>query len=457
MTTTAVARREERESLEAILKRPAYEARFKEVLGLRAMQFMSSILSVGRTMPDVEPRSIVASAMIAATLDLPIEKNLGFAWLVPYNSRDGKFCQFQMGYKGYIQLALRTGRYERMNARAINAEALNGYDEVGEPRIDWSKVDETKPAIGYAFGFKLVGGFTKVCFWPKQKVVEHAKRYSQAYRSGKGSTWETHFDQMALKTVIANELSDWGILSIQWQQARRYDQGVVRDLDAGVQYVDSDAPGETFPVPTAAPTPFQQAVGGTEQAAAGAPAMPPVKPTDLPRTEPAPAARRRGRPPGRPSNTMVEAPLTQEEAKALEAQGIPVAQGAVAPTPEGKTAPGTVAVDANEAKELAAAGLAPAEPEPEPSQPTQGGQPPQAPEQKPAFTPVPGESKAVTEVRRLAFDSNVSEEQIMRFLDINHLSAGEKKLTDFTQNNREVKLMSLVKVWKTVLPKIANA
>ena len=179
MSETAVVKRQERESLDALLKRPAYLDRFKEVMGERAMQFCSSILSVGRTMQDVEPKSIVASSMIAATLDLPIEKGLGFAWIVPYRDGNTKYAQFQMGSKGYIQLALRTGRYERMNARSINQEAFGGFDEVGEPKILWDKIEESKPAVGYVFAFKLITGFTKVCYWSKERVEEHASRYSQ--------------------------------------------------------------------------------------------------------------------------------------------------------------------------------------------------------------------------------------------------------------------------------------
>ncbi len=228
-------------TLKALLSAPEYQDRFREILGNRAPQFVSSVLSVGSSLgPDCDARSIVASAMTAATLDLPVDRNLGFAWIVPYRRDGTKWAQFQMGYKGYIQLALRTGQYEKMNARAINAEAFKGWDEVGEPIIDWSLVDESKPAAGYAFAFKLVNGFTKTAYWPKSKVEQHANRYSKSYRDGTDSPWKSNFDQMALKTVVKNELSRWGIMSVEMSTALRHDQAVKRTLDSEPEYVDTE-------------------------------------------------------------------------------------------------------------------------------------------------------------------------------------------------------------------------
>ena len=224
-------------TLSELLKAPAYAQRFRDVLKDRAEQFISSVLSVGNTMPDVEPKSILAAAMNAATLDLPVNKNLGFAWIVPYKHGNQKMAQFQMGYKGFIQLALRTGQYQRLNAKPINAEAFTGYDEVGEPIIDWDKLDETKPPIGYAIAWKLINGFTKVCYWSKAKVEAHAQRYSQAFKRDDGP-WKTHELEMSLKTVIKNELSKWGILSIQLERALRTDQAVIND-DGEAAYVDA--------------------------------------------------------------------------------------------------------------------------------------------------------------------------------------------------------------------------
>ena len=232
-------------SLQQLVRNSAYTKRFEEVLKDRAPQFMSSLISVGETMPDVEPKSIIACAMQAAVLSLPIEKNFGFAWIVPYRDGGKKYAQFQIGARGIIQLALRTAQYSRMNARAINREAFVGTDEVGEPIIDWNKIDETQPVWAYVFAFKMVNGFSKVCCWTKKRVEEHASRYSQSFKSGFNSPWKTHFDQMALKTVIKNELSDWGILSVELVKAFGADQAVQRTPEDEPEFLD--IPAESLP------------------------------------------------------------------------------------------------------------------------------------------------------------------------------------------------------------------
>src|SRR5256714_10942353 len=220
----------QRSEIERLLDQTNYRRRFEEMLGARAPQYISSIITVykGFSQP-VEPSSVIAAAAIAATLDLPIEKNLGFAHIVPY----GNVAQFQMGYKGFIQLALRSGQYKSLNAQPINKEALKGYDEIGDPIIDWAKLDTTQEPIGYAFAWKLVSGFTKTIYWSKDKIRAHAERYSQAYRKKKtDSPWFTSFDQMSLKTVIKDGLNHWGILSVQLQKAMVFDQTTMKDLDA---------------------------------------------------------------------------------------------------------------------------------------------------------------------------------------------------------------------------------
>lgn len=224
-------------SLAALLKRPEYSRRFEAVLGERAAQFASSLINIGSTMRDVEPRSIIGSAMIAAALDLPIDKNLGFAWIVPYRKEGKKMASFQLGYRGLIQLAQRSSQYARMNATAINQEVFQGYDEVGEPKLDWDQYDPTKPSWGYFFGFQLVNGFTKKAVWSKEKVLEHARRYSKAYQQD-ADIWKSQFEGMAIKTVISNTLRKWGPLSVQLQQALRADQTIIKDVGAEPVYPD---------------------------------------------------------------------------------------------------------------------------------------------------------------------------------------------------------------------------
>ena len=234
--------------ISGLVRLPAIKGRIEEVLGERAPQFAASLVSLVSSSPQLQacsPQTVLASAMTAALLDLPINKDLGFAWIVPYRGQ----AQFQMGYKGFIQLGLRTGQYARMNAVVVNEEAFGGYDEVGEPVILWDKLDRTKPAMGYAFAFKLTNGFVKISYWTKEEVQAHASRYSQAFKSGKKDTpWTSHPDEMALKTVVKHTLSKWGILSIELRRAVVADQGVLTDVDAAPQYLDA-------PHMTALPTP----------------------------------------------------------------------------------------------------------------------------------------------------------------------------------------------------------
>ncbi len=227
------------ETIASLLGEDRYKKRFEQVLGERAPQFISSILSLGATMHDVEPRSVLASAAIAASLNLPVNPTLGFAWIVPYKKNGVKFGQFQCGYKGLIQLAQRTGAYRSMNAEAVNAEVYKGRNKVGEPVIDWEALDETKPVAGYVFAFEMINGFEKVCYWSKEKVERHAQRYSQAYRGGYDTPWKTDFDRMALKTVVANELRRWGMLSVELQGAFAEDHAIHRDIDAPAEFPDA--------------------------------------------------------------------------------------------------------------------------------------------------------------------------------------------------------------------------
>lgn len=325
--TQALTKKVERDTLEEILQRPAYASRFKQVLGDKASQFCSSLVSIGRSMPDVDPKSIIGSAMIAACLDLPIEKNLGFAWIVPYKKGDQKLAQFQVGFKGYVQLAQRTGYYAGMNACTINKEAYKGRDNLGEPLIDWDQVDETKPAVGYFFGFKMINGFIKGCYWTLEKVKAHAQRYSQSYRSGYDSPWKTHFDKMALKTVIANELSDWGILSVQFQLARRNDQAMVKDIDAEAEYIDTR---EVDQIGEGEPEKHKPEATGHEKATKGPKTEPEkaaTKPQDAPKSQEATST------PPKAETQPEKAPVS--ETKAPEAAVAPTeTQGKVETTAE---------------------------------------------------------------------------------------------------------------------------
>lgn len=266
---------EDRVTVRSLLAKDIYKKRFEEILGgRRAGQFMASLVQAANSyaLRQCEPQSIINAAVVAASLDLPIDKNLGFAHIVPYNG----VASFQMGYKGFIQLALRSGQFKSMRDVKVNAEAFLGYDNVtGDPKIDWTKIDESKEVIGYAFAWRLVNGFEKIVYWTREQVELHAKRFSQAYKKKKAdSPWTTDFDSMALKTVIKGALAKWAPLSLEMQQAIVRDESAQKSDDGPVVYADgvplpgegTEEPKKPIFTPPAGTTPTPQSQGDAASA-----------------------------------------------------------------------------------------------------------------------------------------------------------------------------------------------
>jgi recombination protein RecT len=227
-------------SLRNLAESPAYLNRFKQVLNDRAPQFIASLVQVVSSssyLAKCDPNTIMAAAITAAALDLPIDKNLGFAHIVPYKDQ----AQFQIGYKGFVQLAVRTGQYRFLNCCVVRKGELVKYDELsGEVVIDPSK-RESEESVGYAAYFKLMNGYEHAEYWTRQDVEEHARKFSQAYKSNYDTPWKTNFDAMALKTVIKSLLSHWGIMSIEMQRALTNDQGVRKSVDSDdIAYPDNE-------------------------------------------------------------------------------------------------------------------------------------------------------------------------------------------------------------------------
>lgn len=224
-----------------LLNNETVKTRFTEILEKKAQGFMASITSLvssNRAFESVDGNTVIGSALIAATLDLPINQNFGFAYIIPY----GNSAQFQMGYKGYIQLAIRTGQYETINATEIYEGELVKFDRLkGTYEFDTEKKTSDK-VIGYAAYFKLKTGFEKMLYLSTEQITMHAKRYSKTYGKS-SSTWATQYDGMAKKTVLKLLLSKYGILSVQMQEAIKYDQSSVRlDDNSGeptADYIDS--------------------------------------------------------------------------------------------------------------------------------------------------------------------------------------------------------------------------
>ncbi|EHK2334477.1 recombinase RecT [Clostridium perfringens] len=212
-------------TVKGLMDSPTIKKRFEEVLNEKAPQYMSSIVNLVNSDTNLQKcdgMSVIASCMVAATMDLPVDKNLGYAWVVPYGNR----AQFQMGYKGYIQLALRTGQYKAINVVEIREGELVSWNPLTEEiEVDFSK-RESDAVIGYAGYFKLINGFEKTVFWTKEEVNNHANKFSKTVNS-KNSVWKSNFDAMAKKTVLRNLLSKWGILSIEMQKAYTADENLI--------------------------------------------------------------------------------------------------------------------------------------------------------------------------------------------------------------------------------------
>lgn len=197
---------------------------FQNALQDSAPLFIASLIDLysDTKMQKCEPKDVIMEALKAATLRLPINKSLGFAYLVPYDVKtrgtDGKWSkvtkpQFQIGYKGFVQLALRTGQYRYINAdilyegHVIERDMLSGAVHI-------SGTAKNKKAIGYFAYIEMVNGFQKILCWTRDEVIDHAKRYSKSYEY-ETSAWKTNFDAMALKTVLRNLLGKYGIMSVE--------------------------------------------------------------------------------------------------------------------------------------------------------------------------------------------------------------------------------------------------
>lgn len=222
--------------------KPMVQEKLKELVGKNAPAFATSVLQIVNSnsmLVNADPQTIFSAACMAATLNLPINNNLGFAYIVPFkNNKENKIeAQFQLGYKGYIQLAQRSGQFSRIaatpvyNGQLISENPLLGYE------FDWSVKPNGNP-IGYVAFFKLINGFTAELYMSKEEVMKHANKYSQTAKKGYG-VWKDQFEAMALKTVLKLLLSKQAPLSIDMQKAQMADQAIIRDVEKDeFDYID---------------------------------------------------------------------------------------------------------------------------------------------------------------------------------------------------------------------------
>lgn len=243
MSGTDIARKEEggvstKSGLEDLLKGDNIRQRFQEMLGKKSAGFISSIISAVSTnakLKEADPMSIVSAAAIAATLDLPINQNLGFAHIVPYGGK----AQFVMGWKGFVQLAQRTAQYSTINCAVVHDGQLVEHNHfTGDMKFDQA-AKKSDDITGYVAYFRLLNGFEKWFYMTMEEAQAHGKKYSQSY-SKQNSQWKQNFDSMALKTVIKLLLSKYGILTIGMETAIQADQAVITP-EGEYEYIDNEA------------------------------------------------------------------------------------------------------------------------------------------------------------------------------------------------------------------------
>lgn len=255
----------QKKTFSAFMTAPNIKARINEVVGKNAQSFMTSIVSAvsaNPTLQECEPATILSAAFLGEGLKLSPSPQLGQYYMVPYERKVGnvkvKQAQFQLGYKGYIQLAIRSGYYRKINVIAIKEGELVRFDPLNEDievnLIDDYEVRETKETIGYYAMFEYTSGFRKAIYWPKSKMLCHADRFSKAFSKEKykellagqipekdmwkySSFWYKDFDAMAYKTMLRQLISKWGVMSVDLQKAYEADESLIRE-DGTAEFID---------------------------------------------------------------------------------------------------------------------------------------------------------------------------------------------------------------------------
>lgn len=241
----------------------------------RATRFIASISSAVATNSDLQQcdaGTILSGALLGESLNLSPSPQLGQYYLVPFNKKTGrkdetgqdiytKVAQFQLGYKGYIQLAIRSGQYKKLNVLAIKKGELVKYDPLNEEievnLIEDEEEREQAETIGYYAMFEYTNGFRKSLYWSKSKMEKHALKYSMGYKAKKGYTfWEKDFDGMAYKTMLRQLISKWGIMSIDMQQAVEKDMSTI-NTDGTYEYVENQSLEEPI-IQQEEPQPIEQ-------------------------------------------------------------------------------------------------------------------------------------------------------------------------------------------------------
>ena len=248
-----VQKKSARLGLTAYLTQDAVKDQINKVIGGKdGQRFISAIISATTTNPALQEcsnQSILSGALLGESLKLSPSPQLGQYYLVPYNdNKKGKVAQFQLGYKGYIQLAIRSGQYKKLNVLAIKEGELIHFDALNEEievkLIQDEEERENAATIGYYAMFEYVNGFKKAMYWSKAKMEAHALKYSPGYAADKKkgtayTFWSKDFDGMAYKTMLRQLISKWGIMSIEMATAIDSDFAVINE-DGTKSYVETE-------------------------------------------------------------------------------------------------------------------------------------------------------------------------------------------------------------------------
>lgn len=249
VNNSLVAKQNQRLGITAYLTNDAVKNQINQVIGGKdGTKFISAVVSAVNNNPALQEctnQSILSAALLGQSLNLSPSPQLGQYYMVPFNDKNkGKVAQFQLGYKGYIQLAIRSGQYKKLNVLAIKEGELIRFDPLNEEievkLIEDEEAREQAATIGYYAMFEYTNGFKKAMYWSKKKMEAHALKYSKGYQAKKGYTfWEKDFDGMAYKTMLRQLISKWGIMSIDMMTAMDGDMAVINE-DGSKEYVEND-------------------------------------------------------------------------------------------------------------------------------------------------------------------------------------------------------------------------
>lgn len=238
------------------------QAYLSSVLGQKKSSFVNNLVALVSNnvkLQKCEPMTLMFAALKATALDLPLDPNLGYAYVIPYNDNRANttLAQFQIGFKGFVQLAMRSGQFKTVNVTDVREGEMKTIDRLsGEIIFDWKEEREDLPIIGYVAYMRLSNGFEKSLYMTAKEIETHGKKYSKTYKVG---VWQTDFNAMAEKTVLKRLLSKYAPLSVEMQQAVISDQAII--TEKGEHYVDTPE----IEVNETASSIFADAIGQVEE------------------------------------------------------------------------------------------------------------------------------------------------------------------------------------------------